>query len=850
MPEPRVNQQSAVDTWYRRLYTDLEAGYHDTLAWSLVMMGRADAQLSRPAYRTFFNRYKDELLKAILTMIANKDDELRYSEREQKEMIAGVRKLGLDWPELDIIERSINPDSMLREEIAEFDEMPEDEQIQLVTHRSRAIRSITDPSEAVQLAAVKGYGLTIQYIENPSEAVQLAAVTENGAALQHIKDPSEAVKLAAVKDDGHAIEYINDPSEEIQLAAVMNDPDSIGYIKDPSEKTKLAAVERNWYAITYIKDQSPALQILAVIKNPDALEYMDYAHPEFWMDDSVKTRLITYILKNIKRGGMGSDHLVHMLEHLRCPWPELRTITKSLKADNKIQESEEDLLGKAIDTMSSGIDAANSVTYTNIFPMNMLARLEKLIRDGDISPKGVPAALGTIKDKILTYLLLQIKKGKLINYGMDIPRHINELRVLGVSWPELNAIEKSIKHDQSLTENYEEDQADIIAMIIEALTNGAGASMQQATRLLQSLDEVHLSKLKKLMQEKKHSIKANVLDLCFVPGRDTVDRTRDLFNAISPGWPEFQDIPHSLRNTLIAEFNDRAEEGGVTAAIDCIGALKTNGLEVTKLVRDFRQEMLPKLINDFAKDPHTPDYMLADNLDTMLDIGVKPEEINGVLNARKTTLVKAMLNSIKARRYNDANLLLDALQQFGMDWPELAVIENSLNSGSLSESEYADRIYAGHKYKDEIDQQVAKLSREIEAGTVSLALRGAIHVLSSRYRLRDEEIGSLLSPLVPALTERARRFLEGNAISIAIRDLKELQNIGLMTDELRSSVNDNKAAVMKFLLEIIKEKQNTNSTMRYIEFLEAVGIDWPEFGVIRKTAEAEFRDMMQRRDQQ
>lgn len=848
MPEPRMNQQSAVDVWYRRLYNDLEVGYHDTLAWSLVMMGRADAQLSRPAYKTFFNRYKDELMKAILTMIANKDDELRYSEREQKEMIAGVRKLGLDWLELDVIERSLNAskkidetvsnafvsrmadlfhgdnpmayrefdrklktrtprdrqavlfavkpaiirwmlrmmrdgagwaasdfsgmliangvewseidtilkslradarrvtsfnqDDTINEEISEYDEMPEDEQIKLVTRRSRAIRSITDPSEAVQLAAVKGYGLTIQYIANPSEAVQLAAVTENGAALQYIKDPSEAVKLAAVKDDGHAIEYIKDPSEEIQLAAVTNDPDSIGYIKDPSEKTKLAAVDRNWYAITYIKDQSPALQILAVIKNPDALEYMDYAHPEFWKDDAVKTRLITYILKNIKRGGLGADHLVYMLEHLRCPWPELRTITKSLEADNKIQESED------------------------------------------------------------------------------------------------------------VAENYEDDQADIVAIILEALTNGAGASMWQATRLLQSLDEIHLSKLKKMMLEKKHSIKANVLDLCFVPGRDTIDRMRDLFKAISPGWSEFQDIPYSLRNMLMAEFNNRAEEGGVTAAVDCIDALKTNGLEVTELVRDFRQEMLPRLINDFAKDPHTPDHMLADNLDTMWDIGVKPEEINGVLNARKITLVKAMLNSIKARRYNDANVLLDALQQFGMDWPELAVIENSLNSGSLSESEYANRIYAGHKYKDEIDQQVAKLSREIEAGTVSLALRGAIHVLSSRYRLRDEEIGSLLSPLMPALTERARRFLEGKAISIAIRDLKELQNIGLMTDELRSAANDNKAAIMKFLLSIIREKQNTNHTMRYIEFLEAVGIDWPEFGVIRKTAEAEFRDLMKRRDQQ
>lgn len=111
----RINQQNAVDTWYRRLYNDLEQEYHDMLAWCLIMMGGADAQLSQPPYKTFFNRHKDTLLKSILTVVANMDDQITYSDREVRDMMLGVRKLGLDWPEIDVIERSLRSDKIIKE---------------------------------------------------------------------------------------------------------------------------------------------------------------------------------------------------------------------------------------------------------------------------------------------------------------------------------------------------------------------------------------------------------------------------------------------------------------------------------------------------------------------------------------------------------------------------------------------------------------------------------------------------------------------------------------------------------------------------------------------------------------
>ena len=48
----------------------------------------------------------------------------------------------------------------------------------------------------------------IQYIQNPSEYVNLQAVKENGYAVQYIKNPSEETKLAAVQWSGFTISKI------------------------------------------------------------------------------------------------------------------------------------------------------------------------------------------------------------------------------------------------------------------------------------------------------------------------------------------------------------------------------------------------------------------------------------------------------------------------------------------------------------------------------------------------------------------------------------------------------------------------------------------------------------------
>jgi len=84
-----------------------------------------------------------------------------------------------------------------------------------------------------QLKMVKCNGFKLEYILNPSETIQLYAVRERGHALRYIKNPSEAVQLAAISNFSYSISYIENPSERVQLAAVKKSPYSVKCIKYP-----------------------------------------------------------------------------------------------------------------------------------------------------------------------------------------------------------------------------------------------------------------------------------------------------------------------------------------------------------------------------------------------------------------------------------------------------------------------------------------------------------------------------------------------------------------------------------------------------------------------------------------
>ena len=137
----------------------------------------------------------------------------------------------------------------------------------LIESSGSIIQFIVNPSEELQLVAVKQKGGAIEHIKNPSEQVQLAAVNKSGNEIEYIINkgivPSEQVQLAAVNQNAHYVEYIIkkgiEPSEEVQLAAVKQNPYVIHHIQNPSEQVQLAAVKQYPYAIQGIKNPYPSV---------------------------------------------------------------------------------------------------------------------------------------------------------------------------------------------------------------------------------------------------------------------------------------------------------------------------------------------------------------------------------------------------------------------------------------------------------------------------------------------------------------------------------------------------------------------------------------------------------------
>ena len=89
-----------------------------------------------------------------------------------------------------------------------------------------------------QIDNVETLSYNIQYIDNPSEIVQLAAVRHNADSFRFIKNPTEKVQLHAVRTYADQIRFIENPSEKVQLAAVNKWHAAIQYIKNPTEAVK------------------------------------------------------------------------------------------------------------------------------------------------------------------------------------------------------------------------------------------------------------------------------------------------------------------------------------------------------------------------------------------------------------------------------------------------------------------------------------------------------------------------------------------------------------------------------------------------------------------------------------
>lgn len=130
-------------------------------------------------------------------------------------------------------------------------------------------------SEQEQIDAVKKFAWRIKFISDPSPAVQEAAVYKDPNVLVDIKNPTVDVQLYSIKkimkDGSFTIELtkiLSRLDEKAQIEAVRLNPQIVKFIPYPSPAVQLEAVKRNPYLAKHIHKLTQEAKKEAIIQSP------------------------------------------------------------------------------------------------------------------------------------------------------------------------------------------------------------------------------------------------------------------------------------------------------------------------------------------------------------------------------------------------------------------------------------------------------------------------------------------------------------------------------------------------------------------------------------------------------
>ena len=90
--------------------------------------------------------------------------------------------------------------------------------IEALSQSGWAIQYVEQPSEDLQIMAVKASYESLQYIKNASDKVKLEALKKSYLALRYIENPSLAMKSLAIKQNIQAMRLLSSLSREDGLA--------------------------------------------------------------------------------------------------------------------------------------------------------------------------------------------------------------------------------------------------------------------------------------------------------------------------------------------------------------------------------------------------------------------------------------------------------------------------------------------------------------------------------------------------------------------------------------------------------------------------------------------------------
>jgi hypothetical protein len=221
--------------------------------------------------------------------------------------------------------------------------------------------------------------------------------------------------------------------------------------------------------------------------------------------------------------------------------------------------------------------------------------------------------------------------------------------------------------------------------------------------------------------------------------------------------------------------------------------------------------------------------------------------VKELINSYKTDIVKGMLTLLSRPDTpftidvsTSVQFNIDTIRDVGLEWPEFAVIERSINSKKLKENHYNDieydrddspNIKGATQYILDVKNDFDKFGE--------LVINGIMMDLEFRYNLDQDAVDQLLQPIKSDIiiyinTEFGKG---GYSIYRAIRQLDKLHRGGINWPEFYSMLDNQKHGIVKYILEQIKVNVS-GMIMEMVMILKRMGVSWPELAMIQRSIDA------------
>jgi hypothetical protein len=141
-------------------------------------------------------KVKRFVLEKLISMTQSRDN-VPPNYHYAKEFYITLKLKNLDWPELELIGRNLKDKNIIEE--SDLDSVSEKEQIRLIEKNWENFLDITDPSENVQIAAVKANNRIIEYAHITNENVLLFAIDQDFMNLLYIEKTHNIWKTPQLK---------------------------------------------------------------------------------------------------------------------------------------------------------------------------------------------------------------------------------------------------------------------------------------------------------------------------------------------------------------------------------------------------------------------------------------------------------------------------------------------------------------------------------------------------------------------------------------------------------------------------------------------------------------------------